>query len=134
MDRIERNLKNRRFYVDSYYVPKLRELGYQESSRRYSDNDHVTVTKDNLIDVAFNLVIDLETSEGFTFCYVHLYIAKPNIRPPDHLIRFYHNRLRVNDDQFWYRREFLSLLELDVSRIDRIAVRDSREISGIMDI
>jgi len=133
MDRIERNLKNRRFYVDSYYVPKLRELGYRESSRRYSDNDYVTVTKDNLIDVAFNLLIDLETSEGFTFCYVHLYIAKPNIRPPDHLIRFYHNRLRVNGDQFWYRREYLSLIELDVSRIDGIARDDSREISGIMD-
>lgn len=133
MDTAERNLENRKFYIDKFYVPKLKEMGYEEADRRYTEHDHAVLTKNDVVDVVFDVVIDVEESDGFTFCYVHYFVNQADPDLPDSLIRHYHNRVETEEGTYWYRREFFRLIELEPEAIDNVVEEDTELIAPHLD-
>jgi len=114
----ELNIKRRRALIEYLIKYNFRKLGFKVINfLEGASEDRINISDDCGLIISFDLstAADYKT-DAYTWCYVDIFISKPNIDIPDHLKRIFNRYVYVRGKRIYWRRRFLvRVIDMDLA-------------------
>lgn len=114
----ELNIKRRRALIEYLIKYEFKKLGYKQIDFLEGANeDRINITDGCGLIISFDLSTAADyKQDAYTWCYVDIFISKPNIDLPDKLKRTFSRYVYVKGRRIYWRHRFLvRIIDMDIA-------------------